>query len=101
MEVIVFLAILGLIITYLIHAELYFRKLRQSAPDIYSELGHPSVIGKKQNPLPILQFFISKQYQQLEDTSLVRMADRLVIHFVLILICMITFFGYMVWFGQF
>ncbi len=101
MEVIIFLGILGLIITYLIHAELYFRKLRQSAPDIYSKLGHPSVIGKKQSALPILHFFISKQYQKLEDTSLVRMAKRLIIHFLLILICMITFLGYMVWSGQF
>lgn len=99
MELIVFWGILSLIVAYLIHAELYFRKMHQSAPDIYSELGSPSVIGKRQSALPILLFFISKRYKQLEDISLVRMGNRLVIHFVLTLICMVTFFGYMVWSG--
>lgn len=100
MELIVFFFILSLILTYLIHAELFFRKLHQSVPDVYSELGSPSVIGKRQSALPILRFFTSKKYKQLEDKSLVRMGDRLVIHFIFTLFCMVAFFCYLAWSGQ-
>ncbi len=100
MDLIIFCIIFSLVISYLIHAELFFRKLNQSAPDVYSELGSPSVIGKKQSVLPILRFFTSKEYKQLEDKTLVQMGDRLAIHFILTMSCMITFFGYLHWSGQ-
>jgi hypothetical protein len=90
-ELIIFLAIFVLIITYLIHAELYFRRLHRTLPDLFANLGSPSVIGKRQNPLPIFRFFVSKQYKQLPDQGLVNMGSRLVIHFSATFIAFISF----------
>lgn len=99
LELIGLLIFMSLMLTYLVHAELYFRKLAQFAPDLYIELGSPSVIGKRQNALPVLLFFARGEYKELEDKPLVRMGKRLVGHFLLTLLCMVAFFGYLLWLG--
>ncbi len=100
-EIFLFLALFLFMITYLIHAELYFRKLQKSCPDMYTELGSPSVLGKKQSALPIIQFFASGQYRQLEDRRLARRGDWLILHFFVVLITFISFFGYLFATGKF
>ena len=92
-----FLGLLGLIVTYLIHAEIYFRELRHASPDVYAALGSPSILGKKQSLLLILKFFASGEYKQIQDTHIVRMGNRLITHFSVVLIAFISF---LVLFGQ-
>ncbi len=95
-EMFFFLVLIFLILTYLIHAVLYSRKLQQSFPDVYAELGSPSVAGKKQNALPFILFFASGQYRQLHDQSFVRMGNRLIIHFIVTIMAFVAFLGYII-----
>ena len=90
------IASLTLVGTYLIHAELYFRKLHQSFPDLYHELGSPSLFGKKTSALPLLRFFMSGKYKKLQDRSLALMGHRLMIHFTVTLLSFTSTFVYFV-----
>ena len=101
MDLILFLSVFVFIFTYLIHAELYFRKLKQLAPKIFSDIGAPSLLRRKQNALPILRFFVSGAFREVENSSLVQMGNRRVLHFFLSLTAMIGFVGYMLVFGDF
>jgi hypothetical protein len=101
MDLILFLSLFLFILTYLIHAELYFRKLKQLAPKTFSEIGEPSLLRRRQNVLPILRFFVSGEFRKVKNVSLVQMGKRLVLHFFLSLAAMIGFVGYMLVFGDF
>ena len=101
MDVIIFLGVFVFILTYLIHAELYLRKLKQNVPNIFQELGSPSLLKKKQNALPLLRYFVSGAFRKVENDSLVRMGNRLVLHFFLSLAAMLGFMVYMILFGDF
>lgn len=92
MDLLFFLTLFAFIISYLVHAELYLRRLKKHCPDVFAKLGSPSVIGKKQSALPVMGFFGSGGYRQLPDVALVRMGTRLVIHFFAVFIFFIGFF---------
>lgn len=103
MDLILFLSVFLFILTYLIHAELYFRKLKQLVPKTFSEIGAPSLFQRwqQQNLLSVLRFFVSREFRKVENDALVQMGNRLVLHFFLSLSAMIGFVGYMVVFGDF
>ncbi|MBK8906309.1 MAG: hypothetical protein IPM53_34360 [Anaerolineaceae bacterium] len=101
MDVIIFLTAFVFILTYLVHAELYFRQLKQKAPDLFVEIGSPSLLRRKQNALPLLRYFVSGAFRKVGHESLVRMGNRLVLHFFLSLTAMLAFMGYMIVSGNF
>ncbi len=95
MDLLLFLTLFVFIISYLIHAEVYLRRLKKRCPDVFAKIGSPSVIGKKQSALPVMGFFGSGEYRQLPDVTLVKMGTRLVIHFFAVFIFFIGFFVFM------
>ena len=101
MDLILFFSMFLFILTYLIHVELYFRKLKQLAPKTFSEIGAPSLMRKRQNVFPMLQFFVSGKFSKVKNVSLVQMGKRLVLHFFLSLAAMIGFVSYILVFGDF
>lgn len=100
MDLILFLALFVVVLTYLVHAELYLRQLKQKVPDLFAEIGSPSLLGRKQNALPLLRYFVSGAFRKVGHESLVRMGNRLVLHFFLSLTAMIAFMGYMILSGS-
>lgn len=92
MDFIYFLTLFVLIVSYLIHAEWYLRRLKKHFPEQFASIGSPSVIGKRQSALPVLQFFLSGEFRRLPDKSVVGMGTRLAIHFIVVLVFFVTVF---------
>ncbi len=101
MDLILFLALFVVVLTYLVHAELYLRQLKQKAPHLFAEIGSPSLLGRKQSALPLLRYFVSGAFRNVGHESLVRMGNRLVLHFFLSLTAVIAFMGHMIISGNF
>ncbi len=101
MEIILFLILFVFILSYLVHAEWYFRRLKNRLPEVFAKIGSPSVIGKRQNPFPTIKFFASGEFRQIPDVVLINMGMRLVIHFFIVLIFFIGFFIFMSLTGEF
>ena len=101
MEVTLFLGLFVFVITYLIHGEIYFRKLKQIEPETFAKIGSPSLFKRNQNPLPILGYFVSGNFLKVENASLRHMGIRFIVHFYTVLICMIAFLIYMILTGSF
>ena len=94
MDLLLFFTLLAFTISYLIHTELYFRRLKNRLPDVFAKIGSPSVIGRQKSALPLIWFFVSGEFLQLSDVSLVNMGIRLVVHFFAVFIFFMGFFAF-------
>jgi hypothetical protein len=91
MDLFLFIGLLIVVIIWLVHVEMFLRKLNQVSSDTYQKLGSPSVIGKRQSGLPILRFMLRREYRHLGDESFVRMGNRIIVHFVVTMALLAVF----------
>lgn len=98
MEFVPFVGLFIFIILWLVHVEMFFRRLKQLSPNTYEGLGSPSVIGKRSSGLPALRFILLREYRQLNDESFTQMGNRIVVHFITTILLFLSFFYFI---GQF
>ena len=91
MDLVLFAGVFVSVILWIVHIEMFFRKLKQVSPHTFQELGSPSVLGKRTNGLPALQFIILRAYRQIGDESFTRMGNRIVVHFIVTILISFSF----------